>query len=46
MRRRISEPDPRRSIVENAEYGLTAILVFVVVVAVMEIFGIHLGFKL
>ena len=41
MRPRIPSGNPERSLAEKAEYGLTAILVVVVVAAVFQICGIH-----
>ncbi len=45
MRSRVPAPNPPRSVVENAEFGLTAILVLVVVVALLQICGIPLGLR-
>lgn len=45
MRRRVPTPVIERSIAEFVEYGLTALLVIVVVVALLEIFGVHLGLR-
>lgn len=41
MRPRITSGHPERSLAEPVEYGLTVVLVLVVVAAVLQICGIH-----
>lgn len=41
MRPRIPFENPGRSFTERVEYGLTAVLVLVVVVAVLQVCGFH-----
>jgi hypothetical protein len=41
MRPRVRAPEPQRSIADTVEYGLTALLVIIVIVAALEICGDH-----
>jgi hypothetical protein len=41
MRPRAPTPAPERSLADMVELGLTAVLVIVVVVALLQVFGVH-----
>jgi Flp pilus assembly pilin Flp len=41
LRSRLPEPEPEHSLADTIEYGLTAVLVIVVVIALLQIFGVQ-----